>query len=168
MIFTNRLGEALAPFLLWLRGLGFLEWYVYMPIMALASIGMFWSLTKKLNSNGTFSGSRAQRRTMWLAAYYGLCFLATNVLAVAFKTLIVEELDYPTRVWFEAYVGPLHFFILSVIIAYLAVLVRNSREVVSRVPWKSSGVASAELGYLSRLRVVKPERRGVIAFREAA
>ena len=42
------------------------------------------------------------------------------------------------------------------------------RLVVSRVPWKSSGVASAELGYLSRLRVVKPERRGVIAFREAA
>ena len=41
-------------------------------------------------------------------------------------------------------------------------------RVVSRVPWKSSGVASAELGYLSRLRVVKPERRGVIAFREAA
>ena len=132
MIFTNRLGEALAPFLLWLRGLGFLEWYVYMPIMALASIGMFWSLTKKLNSNGTFSGSRAQRRTMWLAAYYGLCFLATNVLAVAFKTLIVEELDYPTRVWFEAYVGPLHFFILSVIIAYLAVLARNSRDRLDR------------------------------------
>ena len=40
--------------------------------------------------------------------------------------------------------------------------------VVSRVPWKSSGVASVELGYLSRLAVVKPERRGVIAFREAA
>ena len=45
---------------------------------------------------------------------------------------------------------------------------RNWLRVVSRVPWKSSGVASAELGYLSRLPVVKPERRGVIAFREAA
>jgi hypothetical protein len=40
--------------------------------------------------------------------------------------------------------------------------------VMSRVPWKSSGVASAELGYLSWLAVVKPERREVIAFREAA
>ena len=132
MTFTNRLGEALAPFLLWLRGLGFFEWYVYVPVMTLGSIGIFWSLAKKLDSNGTFSGSRAQRRTMWLAAYYGLCFLATNLLAVAFKTLIVEELDYPTRVWFEAYVGPLHFFILSVVIAYLAVLVRNSQDRLDR------------------------------------
>ena len=41
-------------------------------------------------------------------------------------------------------------------------------RVVSRVPWKSSGVASVELVYLSRLPVVKPKRRGVIAFREAA
>ena len=130
--FTNRLGEALAPFLLWLRDLGFFEWYVYMPIMTVASVGMFWSLTKRLDSNGTFGGLRTQRRTLWLAAYYGLCFLATNVLAVAFKTLIVEELDYPTRVWFEAYVGPLHFYILSVVIAYLAVLVRNTRERLDR------------------------------------
>ena len=44
----------------------------------------------------------------------------------------------------------------------------RGRKVVSRVPWKSSGVASVELVYLSRLPVVKPKRRGVIAFREAA
>ena len=43
-----------------------------------------------------------------------------------------------------------------------------AEPVVSRVPWKSSGVASVELVYLSRLPVVKPKRRGVIAFREAA
>ena len=70
---------------------------------------------------------------MWLAAYYGLCFLVTNALAVAFKTLIVEELDYPTRVWFEAYVGPLHFYIVSVVIAYLALIVRNTREALVRL-----------------------------------
>ncbi len=59
-------------------------------------------------------------RRLWLAAYFGLCFLATNGLAVGLKTLIVEELDYPARVWFEAYVGPLHFYIVAVALAYLS------------------------------------------------
>ena len=132
MTFTNQLGEILAPFLTWLRDLGFFEWYVYMPIMTLASIGAFRSLLERLDANGTFDGGSAQRRKLWLTAYYGLCFMATNVLAVGFKTLIVEELDYPIRVWFEAYVGPLHFYILSVVLAYLAILVRSSRERLDR------------------------------------
>ena len=131
--FTNRLGEAIAPFLLWLRDLSFFEWYVYVPIMTVTSAGIFWRLTKKLDSNGTFSRHSARRRLVWLAAYYGLCFLVTNALAVAFKTLIVEELDYPTRVWFEAYVGPLHFYIVSVVIAYLALIVRNTSEALDRL-----------------------------------
>ncbi len=130
--FANRLGETLGPLLLWLRGLGFFEWYVYMPLMTVVSVGLFWGLARHLDRNGTFGGPRAQRRTLWLAAYYGLCFLATNVLAVGLKTLIVEELDYATRVWFEAYVGPLHFYIFAVVIAYLTLLVRNRRGVLDR------------------------------------
>jgi len=59
--------------------------------------------------------------------YYALCFLGTNVLAVAFKTLIVEEMDYERRVWFEPYVGPLHFYIFSAVLAYIALLARARR-----------------------------------------
>ena len=121
--FANGLGEALAPFLLWLRSLGFFEWYVYMPVMTGLAIWLFRGLARALDGNGTFAGRRG--RAAWLASYFGLCFLVTNGLAVGLKTLIVEELDYPARVWFEAYVGPLHFYIVAVALAYLVVVARN-------------------------------------------
>ncbi len=121
--FANGLGEALAPLLLMLRAAGFFEWYVYMPLMTALAVVLFRSLVRTLDANGTFVGRRW--RTVWLAAYFGLCFLLTNGLAVGLKTLIVEELDYPARVWFEAYVGPLHFYIVAVALAYLVLLARN-------------------------------------------
>lgn len=125
--FTNGFGELIGPFLLWVRATGFFEAYVYMPVMTLLSIPLYLWLARRIDANGTFEGYRARYRKLWLALYYGLCFLATNTLAVAFKTFIVEELDYPTRVWFEAYVGPLHFYIASVVTAFLLLLIRNGR-----------------------------------------
>jgi len=126
--FANSLGEAVAPFLLWVRSTGFFEAPVYMSAMTAVSIPLFLWLKRRLRANGTLSTPRARVDLLWLTAYYGLCFLATNVLAVAFKTLIVEELDYESRVWFEAYVGPLHFYIVSAILAYIALLLRARRE----------------------------------------
>ena len=122
--FTNRLGEVLAPFLLWMRDIGFFEWYVYIPVMTALAVGLFLILVRTTERNGTFTDR--PRRALWLAAYFGLCFLATNGLAVGLKTLIVEELDYPTRVWFEAYLGPLHFYIVAVALSYLALIARNT------------------------------------------
>ena len=124
--FANGLGAALAPFLFWLRGLGFFEAHVFIPVMTAASIGIFWRLYGTFDRNRTFRASRLSR-AVWLAVCYALCFLACNALAVAFKTLIVEELDYTGRVWFEAYVGPLHFFITAAAIAYLVLIARNRR-----------------------------------------
>lgn len=121
--FTNRLGEVLAPVLLWMRDIGFFEWYVYIPVMTALAVGLFLIVVRATERNGTFSDR--PRRAIWLAAYFGLCFLATNGLAVGLKTLIVEELDYPTRVWFEAYLGPLHFYIVAVALSYLALIARN-------------------------------------------
>ena len=130
--YASGLGEALGPVLLWIRSTGFFEAYVYMPVMTIASVGLFLWLARRLRSNGTFEGPRSQGRRVWLAAYYGLCFLVTNSFAVALKTLIVEEMDYVTRVWFEAYVSPLHFYIVAVVVAYLVVLVRNRRSPLDR------------------------------------
>ena len=124
--FTNRLGEVLAPFLLWMRDVGFFEWYVYIPVMTASAVGLFLIVVRATERNGTFNDR--PRRAIWLAAYFGLCFLATNGLAVGLKTLIVEELDYTGRVWFEAYVGPLHFYITAVAAAYLWLIARNRRE----------------------------------------
>ena len=121
--FTNRLGEVLAPMLLWMRDIGFFEWYVYIPVMTASAVGLFLIVVRTTDRNGTFSDR--PRRAIWLAAYFGLCFLATNGLAVGLKTLIVEELDYTTRVWFEAYLGPLHLYIVAVALSYLALIARN-------------------------------------------
>ena len=126
--YASPLGEALGPLLLWLRGSGFFEAHVYMSLMTLLSVGVFWWLARRLRDNGTFDGDRPWSRRLWLAAYYGLCFLVTNSLAVALKTLIVEEMDYVTRVWFEAYVSPLHFYIVAVVLAYLVILWRHRRS----------------------------------------
>ena len=128
--FTSGLGEALAPFLLFLRALGFFEWYVYIPVMTVLSVGLFRCLVRTLDRNGSLAARRW--RAVWLAAYFGLCFLATNGLAVGLKTLIVEELDYPARVWFEAYVGPLHFYIVAVALAYLVLVARNRAAALDR------------------------------------
>ncbi len=125
--YANGLGAALAPLLLWLRGLGFFEAYVYIPLMTAASVVLYWRLYGTFDRNRTLHGSRLSRM-VWLGVCYALCFLAANSLAVAFKTLIVEELDYTNRVWFEAYVGPLHFYITAVALAYLWLIARNRRR----------------------------------------
>ena len=95
----------------------------------------------------------------------------TESFFATLKTALIHRQPWPTRRaatdavadYIEGFYNP---YRLHSSLGYLSP--NEFERVVSRVPWKSSGVASAELGYLSRLRVVKPERRGVIAFREAA
>lgn len=126
--FTNGLGELIAPLLIWVRGTGFFEAHVYMSAMTVLAIPLFLWLQRRLSDNETFRGTRQRFKSIWLAAYFGVCFLLTNVIAVAFKTLIVEELDYPTRVWYEAHVSTLHFYIASVCAAYLWLMWRNRHQ----------------------------------------
>tara|TARA_Y100000588_G_C14223080_1_gene911927 strand:- start:584 stop:1198 length:615 start_codon:yes stop_codon:yes gene_type:complete len=142
--FANRLGVILGPAIVWLRDVGFFEWYVYVPFMTILSVGIFRYLLVRLGGNGTFSDCSRTQRLLWSAAYYGLCFLITNGTAVGLKTLIVEELDYSTRVWFEAYVGPLHFYIALVALVYVALLIRNQRLWPDRL-----GAIFVQLGLLA-------------------
>jgi hypothetical protein len=62
------------------------------------------------------------------ALHLGVCVVGTNALAVAFKTLIVEEMDYPEPVWFAGLVSPLHFYIASVAAVYLTVITGSGRS----------------------------------------
>jgi len=126
--FANELGEFLEPVLLWLRSIYFFEWYVYVPLMTAVSLGLYSRIFTRLKQNGTFSGCRSKQKLLWVCAYYGLCFLITNSLAVSLKTLIIEELDYSTRVWYEGLVGPLHFYIFTVALFYLFLVLRNRHE----------------------------------------
>ena len=59
-----------------MRDIGFFEWYVYIPVMTALAVGLFLIVVRATERNDTFSDR--PRRVVWLAAYFGLCFLATT------------------------------------------------------------------------------------------
>ena len=113
--FANCLGQLLAPVLLAIRATGFFEWWVYIPTMTVVAALAYLGLLRRHRRAGASTG--------WPLARHGLhflaCWLGANALAVAFKTLIVQEMDYTEPVWFAGLVSPLHFYIASVTAAYL-------------------------------------------------
>ncbi len=125
--FANPLGHWLAPLLLALRSMRFFEWYVYVPAMTLASFPLYRSVSRRLDTVPAFMASSAWHRRIRRSACYAACFLLLNVLAVALKTLIVEEMDYVVPVWYAPLVSTLHFYIASVTGAYLWTIGRADR-----------------------------------------
>ena len=121
--FANYIGEVLAPILILIRSTGFFEAYVFIPVMTLLSIFIFIRLLRVTNA----------RTPIVRAAYYSLCFIMTNAAAVALKTLIVEEMDYESKVWYLHLVAPLHVFIVSVAGAFLWLIWRNSKTIFDRI-----------------------------------
>jgi hypothetical protein len=103
-----------------------------MPVMTLASVWLYVWWVRRVEAAGGFDVHPARQRRVWRAAGYVVCFLLTNALAVAFKTLIVEEMDYPGPVWFGSLVSPLHFYIVSATGAYLWLVARGRRTIVDR------------------------------------
>ncbi len=126
--FANGMGEALAPFLIGIRSTGFFEAYVFIPIMTGLSIFLFLRIKQQTSVNGSFDGVGRLQKWLGLTGLYTMCFLATNSTAVAFKTLIIEETDYPEMPWFMALVSPLHFYITSAALAYMWLVLRNSQK----------------------------------------
>ncbi len=131
--FTNEMGEFLAPHLTLIRSTGFFEAYVFIPLMTLLAIGLFLLLLRALRGNQTFeTGLAGAVPRLYLASCFFACFLVTNATAVAFKTLIHEELDYDKLYWYTWLVSPLHFYIVSVTGAYLWLILRNKTAVLDR------------------------------------
>ncbi len=121
--FSNFLGELLAPILIAIRSTGFFEAYVFIPTMTLLSIFIFIKLLRVINTRSPFL----------LVGYFCLCFILTNTAAVALKTLIIEEMDYESEVWFLHLVAPLHLYIVSVASAFLWLIWRNSSTIFDRI-----------------------------------
>lgn len=115
--YANSLGELLAPLLLLIRSTGFFEAYVFIPTMTLLAVLIFRKLKRVTSASAIF-----------LTGYFCLCFIMTNTAAVALKTLIVEEMDYVTEVWFLHLVSPIHIFIVSVTGSFLLLIWRNSKD----------------------------------------
>lgn len=128
--FANPLGEWLAPILLALRAGGLFEASVYIPAMTIASVALYAALHSRLRATGSLDVH--SHRWLWVAGYYAVCFLLTNSLAVAIKTLILEEIDYDEPVWLTRSVSPLHFYIASVAGSYLWLIAGGRRGRAAR------------------------------------
>jgi len=132
--FANALGEFFAPLLLAVRSTGFFEAYVFLPLTAILAIMIFVRIYKKMAINGTFELSIRQRyRRVILPLYFMMCFFFTGGLAIAFKTMIIEEMDYTEPHWYIPYVSHLHFFIASVSLAYMYLMHSNNSSLLSKV-----------------------------------
>lgn len=132
--FANTMGELLEPILKIVRATGFFEAQVFLTTMTIVSIVLFTKVVNVLKTNGTFEiRVRKQFRKIVLGAYYTLCFIACNAIVVAFKTMIVQEMDYETKVWFLHLVSPLHFYIVSVTGGFIWLAWRNRQTVLDQL-----------------------------------
>lgn len=132
--YANSLGEFFAPFLLAVRATGFFEAYVFLPIAAVLSALVFRYIYKKLATNGTFNLPIRQRfRRIILPLYFLMCFFFVGGLIIAFKTMIIEEMDYTEPHWYIPYVTHLHFYIASVALAYMYLMRFNSSSLLTRL-----------------------------------
>lgn len=129
--FANPMGEILSPILTAIRSTGFFEAYVYLPAMTLLGIATFWLFVKRVHINGFLAHRERKRfRFIWYGAIFSLCFLVTNAMAVAVKTMIIQETDYDPIPSYIAWVSPLHFYIVSVASAHLYLIWRNRQTAI--------------------------------------
>lgn len=123
--YTWQFGRHFAPLLRFLRESGFFEAPVYMSLMSVPAVALFVRVFKKVRRNDSLRAQSKVARFLWHSFYLFMCWLAMTSLAVAFKTMIVEELDYQQRQWFEPYLPGIHFYITSAGLAYIALVVKS-------------------------------------------
>jgi hypothetical protein len=119
--FARHFGPLLRP----LHDSGFFFAAVFLPVMTVPSILLFVWVVRKIRSNNTLAASGRFARLLWYSFYFYISWMALNSLAVAFKTMIVEELVYQERKWFEPYLPAIHFYITSACLAYLALVIKS-------------------------------------------
>ncbi|HKA21691.1 MAG TPA: hypothetical protein VKN18_25665 [Blastocatellia bacterium] len=124
--FTTTSAKVFAPLLRLLYQSGFFFAPVFLSVMTIPAIALFIWVVKKIRRNRTLSATSRTIRIFWFSFYFYISWMALNSLAVGFKTMIVEELVYQERKWFEPYLPGIHFYITSACLAYLALIV-NSR-----------------------------------------
>ncbi len=110
------------PVLRWGHESGFFNFYIYLPIMTVPAIALFWWVYSRARRNNAVTGESSVRRFSWYALYFYVSWMACSTFAVAFKTMIVEELVYQERKWFEPYLPGIHFVVAGASLAYLALV----------------------------------------------
>jgi hypothetical protein len=126
--YTWQFGRHFAPLLRFLREIGFFEAPVYMTAMSVPAAPLFVCVFRSVRRRGPTAGGRAARFLRY-GLYLFMCWLAMTSLAVAFKTMIVEELDYQQRQWFEPYLPGIHFYVTSACLAHVALVAQSKLRV---------------------------------------
>lgn len=95
--------------------------------MSALGVALFIWIRRKVRRTGYLAGQSAYIRLFWYSVYLSVSWIATSTFGVALKTMIVEELDYQERKWFEPYLAPTHLYISSAALAYLILISRSKR-----------------------------------------
>jgi len=123
--YTWSLARFFGPMLRFLYERGFFFAPVFLSVMTVPSIALFIWVLRKIRHNHTLDATSRIARIFWFSFYFYISWMALNSLAVGFKTMIVEELVYQERKWFEPYLPGIHFYITTACLAYLALVVKS-------------------------------------------
>lgn len=131
--YANGFAELSGPVVTALRSVGFFEAHVFLPLMTILALFLHVLLLRRIRENGALDSPFMRRFPNLLKfGYFTLWFVVTNSTAVAFKTMILEETDYDTLVWFFPLVSPLHFYITSVAASMLWLVWRNKTQLLDQ------------------------------------
>lgn len=109
----------------WLHRVNFFYFYFYVPLITVLAAALFLWIVVKVRRTAYLADQSRFGRTFWFSVYALFTWIAVGTFFVAIKMMIVEELDYQERKWFEPYLTPTHLFISSACIAYLAFIIKS-------------------------------------------
>jgi hypothetical protein len=113
------------PLIGWLHRRGLFDFYIHIPVMTALAIALFGWTSARVRRTGYLGSKKRLPRFFWHSIYFSICWVAMASFGVGLKTMIVEELDYQERKWFEPYLAPSHLYISSVAFAYLFLIARS-------------------------------------------
>lgn len=93
--------------------------------MTALAIALFVWASARVRRFGYLGAQKRLHRLFWYSIYFSICWVAMASFGVGLKTMIVEELDYQERKWFEPYLAPSHLYISSVALAYIFLIVKS-------------------------------------------
>lgn len=120
--YTWQFGRNFAPLLGLLHRSGFFDPAVYLSVMTIPAFALFAWMVPRAKPEISATSTNKLTQGLLYFLYFFMCWMAVNSLAAGFKTMIVEELAYQERKWFEAYLPAVHFFAASAFFVDIALV----------------------------------------------
>lgn len=122
---TTEFARYFLPLLRWGHQSHFFDFYIYLPIVTVPAIASFLAVRRRVIQHHSLRARGRTLRLCWYGLYFYISWMAWTTFAVALKTMIVEELDYQERKWFEPYLPAIHFYVSSASFAYILLVTRS-------------------------------------------